>query len=84
MTLDDACVALSTKTHLSPGDWADFLQCSPAQQALIAKTYRDQSWTQSADTLGEVLAILAVIGTVAGVVSGVAGAAGAIAALKNI
>jgi hypothetical protein len=75
---------LTVLTKMSPKEWSDFLSCTPPEQAIIAKGYKDQDWVQSTDTFAKVMEILAVIGSIAGVVSGVAGAAGAIAALKAI
>lgn len=74
---------LATLTKMSPGEWADFVACTPEQQALIAQGYRDADWTQSPDTFAKVLAILEIVGTIAGVVGGVAGAAGAVKALAG-
>lgn len=79
--LEMALGQLATKTGLSPDEWRDFLNCTPPQQAAIAKSYCDQSWVQSRDVLGDVLAVLGVLATVAGAVTGVSGAIAAIKAL---
>ena len=84
MTFEEACVALATKTGMSPTDWSDFLQCTADQQRALVRAYSDMSWTKSRDTLNDVLAVLQVLGTVAGVVSGVGTAISVIAALRSV
>lgn len=81
MTLDELTATLATKTSLSPGEWADFLSCTPDQQAAIAAAYRDQSWVKAPDTFAEVLAILMVAAQVAGAVAGIGSAATILKAL---
>lgn len=82
VTVETLLAELSALTNLSPGDWRDFLDCTPSQQLLIAQGYRDMVWTKSPSTFAKVLEVLGVIGTIAGVVSGVSGAVTGVIALK--
>jgi hypothetical protein len=84
VTTDEALVVLSLKTGLTEADWGDFLAATPAEQAVIAKSYADSDWTRAPDRLAEVLAILGVLVQIAGAVSGISGAIGAVAALKAL
>jgi len=78
---DDALVAVATKTGMTPGEWRDFFSCTPAQQRLVALTYRDADWVRDPDRFAEVVSLLATLTTVAGAVSGVGSAIEVIRAL---
>ena len=84
MTYEQAVTTLATKTAMTREDWLDFFSATPAQQAAIAKAYRDASWVKSPDVFADVLAILNVLVTIAGAVSGVSGAVAAVMALKGV
>jgi hypothetical protein len=81
VTFNEACVALATRTGMAPSDWADFLMCTPDQQAALARAYRDAQWVQSRNTFADVLEVLTVAATVAGAVTGIGSAITALKAL---
>lgn len=71
MTADQAYVALSTKTGMSPDEWRDFLSCSPDQQKVLARVYAEQNWAKSRDTLADVIGIFETAGAIAGAASAI-------------
>lgn len=84
MTPDEALTVIVKTTGMSREELSDFLACSPADQALLARSYADQDWAKQGSAWTTVIAAFEVLATVAGVVSGVAGAASAVVALRSI
>ena len=71
MTEDDLVVRLTELTGMSPQDIRDVLSLPPDAQAAVVKTYADQSWAQSKDTLGAIISALETAGAVAGAASAI-------------
>ncbi len=74
MTLDDAIAEIAIQTPLSPADMRGFLECSPAEQAMLVQAYKVSGKMPSADAWDVVLATLRTVADAAGIVSAVAGA----------